>query len=198
MNSSVRNAPTSTTNITGFAHWMSGRSMTNDCLRAGTTSSGASSAARRVRRGRRTCSRDGIGSGDCERKGTAISGYLRVRRTRSSAERNRAEVLGERSEGSDRQEQQRPDDHDRPEHEETEGGGVVAHGAEGERTALLAAQTRRHRDRRNDRNVTTEEHHEARRDVPRPARRGGGGVVVEAPGVPEALEARAVVRRGRR
>ena len=28
---SVRTVPTSTTNITGFFHWMSGRSMTNDC-----------------------------------------------------------------------------------------------------------------------------------------------------------------------
>ena len=29
-----RTVPTSTTNITGFFHWMSGRSMTNACFEA--------------------------------------------------------------------------------------------------------------------------------------------------------------------
>ena len=37
-NSSVRNAPTSTTNMTGFFHWMSGRSITNACFSADQTS----------------------------------------------------------------------------------------------------------------------------------------------------------------
>jgi hypothetical protein len=34
MNSNVRMAPISTTNITGFRHWMSGRSITIDCFSA--------------------------------------------------------------------------------------------------------------------------------------------------------------------
>ena len=40
--SNVKKAPTSTTNMTGFFHWMSGRNMMNDCLSAARTNSGAS------------------------------------------------------------------------------------------------------------------------------------------------------------
>ena len=41
MKSSVRTAPTSTTNITGFFHWMSGRNMMNACFTAAAARSGA-------------------------------------------------------------------------------------------------------------------------------------------------------------
>ena len=41
MKTSVRTAPTSTTNITGFFHWMSGRNNTNACFAAAASRSGA-------------------------------------------------------------------------------------------------------------------------------------------------------------
>ena len=44
----VRTVPTSTTNITGFFHWMSGRSMTSDCRKAVFSSSGSNRPALRL------------------------------------------------------------------------------------------------------------------------------------------------------
>ena len=65
VNRSVRAVPTSTTNITGFFHWMSGRSMTNDCFRAARSSSGASRPALRLaRRVSFSSSGDGPDGGD--------------------------------------------------------------------------------------------------------------------------------------
>ena len=62
--SSVKMAPTSTTNMTGFFHWMSGRNMMNDCLSAARTNSGASKPSLRLRRGGRSRGR-GDGTEGC-------------------------------------------------------------------------------------------------------------------------------------
>jgi hypothetical protein len=48
---SVNIAPTSTTNITGFFHWMSGRNITNDCFKAGISVFFSSNALPLTRRG---------------------------------------------------------------------------------------------------------------------------------------------------
>ena len=51
VNRMLSTVPTSTTNITGFFHWMSGRSMTNDCFRAAFSRSGANRPWRRLTAG---------------------------------------------------------------------------------------------------------------------------------------------------
>jgi hypothetical protein len=51
MNSSVRTEPISTTNITGLAHWISGRSIRNYCFSAARTNSGSNNARLLMRRG---------------------------------------------------------------------------------------------------------------------------------------------------
>src|SRR5262249_61233046 len=48
VNRRVKTVPTSTTNITGFFHWMSGRSMTKACLSAALSRSGANRPRRRL------------------------------------------------------------------------------------------------------------------------------------------------------
>ena len=54
--------PTSTTNITGFFHWMSGRSITSDCRKAVFSSSGSNRPALRLCR-RASFSSSGAGPG---------------------------------------------------------------------------------------------------------------------------------------
>src|ERR1700722_19736973 len=131
MNNSVRTAPTSTTNITGFCHWMSGRSMTKDCLRA--------LRAKGLEKSR--C----LSAFMSSVIGAAIfmailhiacCGCARF----STAERNRPEVLCERAQCRDRQEQQRADDDDGSEQETTKGQRVVAHRSERSRRFLLASE----------------------------------------------------------
>src|SRR5664279_2103309 len=56
----VSTAPTSTVNITGFFHWMSGRSITSDCRKAAFKSSGSNKPAFRLCR-RPSLSSSGVG-----------------------------------------------------------------------------------------------------------------------------------------
>src|SRR5208283_4093422 len=106
MKASVRAAPTSTTNITGFRHCTFGCSIRNDCLNAPSISLGSNSRWR--------CS--GV-IGGCGLTATSIA-MLRTGcwlGVGSAAERDRPEVLGQRTERRHGQEQQRADDEDRAE-----------------------------------------------------------------------------------
>src|SRR5262249_43131763 len=187
----VRTAPISTQNMTGFDHCTSGRSIANERTSAARTSSGASRSARRILRGGR-----GIpgGTGGSSSRGTATLDWLIVV-VLSAAERDRAEVLGERAERRDRQEQESADDHDRPDEEPRERAGVVTQRAETEGRGLLRAEARGHRDGRDDGNESADDDHEPGGDVEgdggRRRRRIGG----EPEGYAEPVEGRAVVRR---
>src|SRR5262249_11384216 len=115
----------------------------------------------------------------------------------SAAERDRAEVLGERAERRDRQEQEGADDHDRPDEETRERAGVVAQGAEAEWRGLLRAEARRHRDGRDDGNESGYGDEEPGGDVEGDGGRRGRRIGGEPEGYAEPVEGRAVVRRRR-
>ena len=76
------------------------------------------------------------------------------------------EMLCKRSQCSDRQEKQCPDDEDRPEQEDAKGDGVSAQSPQTKRARFLRSEICRHGYRRNNRKIAAEEHHQACRDIP--------------------------------
>ena len=143
MNRSVSIAPISTTNITGLLHWISGRSMTNDCFKAiphqlRFEQLAASYPPRRTRMLRRPNRAYGCAAAPISRPPKMLSPAnpklpeLALMATQLSAERDRPQVLRQRSERGHRQEQQRADDDDRSEQKTSEGQGVVAQGPQSE------------------------------------------------------------------
>ena len=176
--SNVSTVPTSTVNITGFFHWMSGRSMTSDCQNAALSSSGSNKPERRLwRRASFRSSRRWAVCGGSDRDvldmmfsfpvcGSSIASafipYL-------TSKRKRAEVFRDRSQGGHRQEQQRPDQDDRSQQEEPEGQRVGPHGADGERRRLLACQAGRQGERGDDRDEAAQQHHQPVAMSQRPA-----------------------------
>src|SRR5580704_16552964 len=191
MNSSVSTAPISTTNITGLLHWISGRSITNDCFNDSRTSSGSNSLRLFIRRGGFGCSgvrslRTGCAAAPISRPPKMLSPAnpklpeLALVATQLSAEGDRPQVLGQRSERGNWQEQQRADDNDRPEEEATEGKGVVATGPQSKGCLLFHTEECRHRDRRYDRQVPPEQNHQTAADVPWNGFRRRIGVVIQA------------------
>src|SRR5208337_3681666 len=127
-------------------HWVSGRSITNACFSAGPTNSGANKSRRRARLTACPSPRDRFVSGaitsNCgcvDLDGSIFSStdscvVLRKCRGpgRSASERNRAEMIRQRSECCGRQEQQRTDDYDRAKQKTSEGKGVVAQSTQSE------------------------------------------------------------------
>src|SRR5439155_18048632 len=94
--------PTSTTNITGFFHWMSGRSIRNDCFSAALSRCGANSPYCRLAR---RVSFSSWGDGPCNGGiGGAVIFVIAL-----TPERNRPQVLRDRAEHSRRQEGQCPE-----------------------------------------------------------------------------------------
>src|SRR5579883_3565853 len=141
VNTSVRAVPISTTNITGFFHWMSGRSMTNDCTRAVLSKSGANSPWRRLSRRTifRSAGEGAVGegvvivcdiliqlhrrrAGSRKRPEFFLSGRLRdpTRRLVLLSKRDRPQMFRRRPEDSGRHEQQGADQQDRPQQNEAE------------------------------------------------------------------------------
>ena len=76
-------------------------------------------------------------------------------------------MVRHRSQYSDRQEEQGPDDENRPEQEDAKGGGVSAQSPQAKRARFLRSEKCRHGDRRNNRQIAAEEHHQAGCDIPR-------------------------------
>src|SRR6267143_1019586 len=153
MNASVSAAPTSTTNITGLRHWMSGRSITTDCFNAAI----ARLAENRSRREAALRSRSRpsvVGSRRAAalrfRSSSSVISIAMLRTgwgsfRRSPTEGHRPQVLRQRAERRNRQKQQRTDDQNRAEQQEAEGHRVVANRPERDRRDLLAAQVEGHR-----------------------------------------------------
>src|SRR6516162_1537911 len=117
--------PTSTTNITGFFHWMSGRSMTNDCFRAVFSKSGANRPLRRLSLRATLASSPGCGTctGGRERVDVSIFNslrelsskcFLRTWHRGSASERQRTKMLCHGAQHGGGQEQQGANEQDRP------------------------------------------------------------------------------------
>src|SRR5258705_13505646 len=155
---------------------MSGRSITIDCFRASRTSCGSKSFRLLTRRGGRGCSGSsiiliGLTAAPIFRS-SEITLVLR-RWSSLSAKWDWTQVICQRAERGDRQEQERTNDHDGAEEQTAKRHGIVAQGTETEWRALLHAQERRHRNRRDDRQIAAEQDDQAAGDIPRDSLRRG-------------------------
>src|SRR5712692_10294365 len=97
-----------------------------------------------------------------------------------SAEWDRPQMLRQRAERGDRQEQERSHDHDCAEEQTAKCEGIVAQCSQAEGRTLLHPEKSRHRDRRYDWEITAEHNDEAAGDVPRNRLGGWTWVVVQS------------------
>jgi len=75
-------------------------------------------------------------------------------------------MLCNRAEHCNRQEEERPDYKDRPEHEEAEGGRVIIQGPQTGRARFFRPEKSRHGNRRDNRQKAAEKHNQPGCDVP--------------------------------
>src|SRR5260221_1335037 len=115
-----------------------------------------------------------------------------------TAKRYRTQVISQRAERRDRQEQECTNDYDRAKEQTTEGCCVVTQSSQAEWSALLHPEKRRHRDGCYDRKVASEHDYEAACYVPRYRFCCWIRVAVETVAGTETVESGAVIRRRRR